>query len=160
MRYKQSRKVFKLLGIIGLLIILLLTLSKLIKKRKAGLWNRIVIKFSKYRSLEKYIIAQARFETADFTSKVYNTDYNMFGMKGATKRKQLGEPGLVASDGGRYQHYKNDTQSLRDLFLYFDYVKFPITVGGTEQYSSELKTRGYYTADQQTYTNGLNQYVS
>lgn len=112
-----------------------------------------VLLFSKYRALSRYIIAQAKAETGDFTSRFYIQFHNMFGMKTALKRRQLGrESGEHESDGGTsIRAYRTDVQSLRDLFLYFDYVKFPRYVSSVDQYVNELKKRGYFSTTYENY---------
>lgn len=112
-----------------------------------------VISISKYRALSRYIVAQAKAETGDFTSRFYREFHNMFGMKSAVKRRQLGkESGDFEADGGTsIRKYATDVQSLRDLFLYFDYVKFPRYVSSPEQYVSELKKRGYFSTTYEQY---------
>lgn len=141
-----------------ILVIILIVTTRAFTKNKANLINRLIVYLSRYRRLWPYIVAQAKVETAydnnfkvPFTSPVYRKNNNLFGMKGATKRAQLGSPGTPASDGGAYQKYWTDSQSIRDLFLYFDYVNFPTSVSSPEQYVRELKSRNYFTAPEDQY---------
>lgn len=114
---------------------------------------RPVLWMSKYRAISRYVVAQSKAETGDYTSRFYREFHNMFGMKGAVKRRQLGRKGTAyESDGGTaIQIYRSDIQSLRDLFLYFDYVNFPRYVDSPERYVAELKKRGYFSTTSEHY---------
>lgn len=101
----------------------------------------------------------SKVETADLTSPVYEGENNLFGMKNATKRDQLGTPGRVAPDGGKYQHYTTDTQSLRDWFLWADYTKFPKRVSSVSEFNDELKARSYYGIAPTKYLELLKNYL-
>jgi len=105
--------------------------------------------------------AQARHETADFTSSAYRNEHNMFGFGNAPEgRGQPGKPSEKKYDGGRsIRSYRFDITSMRDLVRYFDQVKFPTSVSGTSQYAAELKARNYFTANEVDYKNGLDRWM-
>jgi flagellum-specific peptidoglycan hydrolase FlgJ len=149
----QSVKVLKLLPIIGLVIILLLMLQK---KSAMGLKNKAILLVSKYRALMPYVVAQAKLETANFTSKVYKVDNNMFGMKVGSSKL----PGLMSPEGDYYRHYNNDTESLIALLEWFEYKKFPVTVGSAAEYAQGLKDRNYYGAPVALYQKNLELWLS
>lgn len=112
-----------------------------------GLGNKVVVLVSKYRNLLPYVVAQAKLESANFTSKVYKADNNMFGMKfvgreGTTRGLQA--PEFDNGNPTYYAHYVNDAASLRDLLVWFELKKFPVQVAGTKEYSEELRKRGYF----------------
>lgn len=165
MRYQRSQKGRKLLMKIGLLTILLagliILLLYLYRNNKANLLNRGVVFFSKYKSLSPFIFAQARLESGNFNSNLYRALNNAFGMGHAVKRKQLGERSSSRELNGKIdlQKYRNDTQSLRDLFLWMDYTKFPVRVTGADQYVRELKNRNYFESKESDYLKGLNVYL-
>jgi hypothetical protein len=158
----QSRKVLKLLLILGLLIILLAVALLLLSRKPMGLVQRLYIRLTKYRKLLPYVVAQAKFETTNFTSLAYREEKNMFGMKHPIHRPALGVAGGVhdtGKDRGVMQKYTSTLQSLRDFFLWLDYTKFPVEVGGVEQYTTELQERGYFTVGWDVYTSGLKKYL-
>lgn len=131
-----------------------------------GLKSKFIVLLSKYRALLPFIEAQAKLETGNFTSKVYLKDNNMFGMKLPVKRptvatKGLPSPGSEANGGAPnyYAHYLSDADSLRDLFLWMDYVNFPTTVKDSNQYAVELKNRSYYGADLVSYQKNLDYWL-
>jgi len=148
------QKALKLLLIIGLPLILSLAIFLLLRKSKFGWFNTYTVKQSEYKNLLPYIEAQAKHETGNYTSRAYLENNNLFGMKNATKRKQLGkyaEP---------YRKYLTDRESIRDLLIYFDYVKFPKSVSSAEQFAQELKNRAYYEDTVSNYTNGIKRFLA
>lgn len=106
---------------------------------------------SKYRKLRKFIEAQARHETGNYTSRAYKENNNLFGMKHASKRKQLG-----ADTGDTYRMYQDPSESIEDLILYFDAVDFPTDIETLQEYAEELKIRNYYEDSTYNYFRGLN----
>lgn len=121
-----------------------------------GIRNKFAIWRSKYRALLPYIVAQAKLESANFTSRVYMTDNNMFGMKVGSS----GTPGLKSPEGDFYEHYKNDGDSLQDLLGWLDKKNFPVRVSSSDEYAIELRKRGYFTATLQLYQDGLKRYLA
>lgn len=104
--------------------------------------------------------AQAKFETANFTSNAYLNEHNMFGMGNASKRDQRGKSSTKTYDGGRLiRSYFWDVGSLKDLLDYFDAVNFPTSVTSTTQYADELKARNYYQSSAVDYKNGLDRWM-
>lgn len=100
----------------------------------------------------KLIVAQARLESADYTSNVFKNNFNMFGMK------YIGQPLAVAgtkapSNEGSlvYAKYKSPADSTKDLVgrLYkitragvsFDDLK---NVKTPAEFATKLKQRGYF----------------
>lgn len=159
----RSRKGVKLLLIIGLLSILLYL--ALVKKSAMGLKNRTLLLFTKYRALIPYIVAQAQLETANFTSKVYLTDNNMFGMKVGSS----GKPGLkapanegngIADPRNYYRHFENDTESLLNLLQWFDRRNMPVTVENAAEYAKALQARSYFTAGLSVYQKNLEYWLN
>lgn len=129
----------KLLLISGLLIALVRSLRK---KAKFGLLGRAYVLFSAYRKLLPYIIAQAKVETGNFSSNVYQVDNNLFGMK--VNSRPFETPGLMSPEGNRYAHYTSDLYSIVDFVAWLGQTRFPTQVSGVEQYAIEMKQRGYY----------------
>lgn len=146
----QSRKVLTSLLVIGLLIALMLSLRK---KSKFGLLGVIYMLLSPHRKLLKYAIAQAKVESANFTSKVYQTDNNMFGMK--VNSRPFESPGLMSPEGQPYAHYERDFDSIRDFVAWLQQVGFPTTVSDSEQYAIEMKRLYKYGPSALTYQQNL-----
>lgn len=106
----------------------------------------------------KIILSQAIHESAMFTSAVFKDDNNCFGIKmpsirpktyiaGASKRVRTSE-GVTP-----YAHYNSVEDSVRDLIL--GWHKFNktdwSTINTPAQYSSYLKSKGYYGAPELDY---------
>lgn len=152
------RKVLKSVLIIGLLVILLLTAQLTLPM---GLKSRVVILFSKYRALMPYIIAQAKLESGNFSSKVFKTDNNYFGMKLPVKRPTVAAgPGLLSPEGNHYAHYNSESDSVTDLLLWMEYTKFPTVVYNSEVYVSELKSRNYFGSSETSYLKNINYWLN
>lgn len=102
------------------------------------------------------LIAQAKHETGGFKSRAYRELNNMFGMKNALLRQQLGESALPDI----YRKYSSRLQCARDMLLYLRYRN--LTPAQAEAmgkspllYASWLKEGGYFEAPLQEYVNGL-----
>lgn len=150
----RSAKVLKWLMIIGLIIILSLT------KLGQMAMVRAIILFSKYRLLMPYILAQAKLETDNFTSKVYMADHNYFGMKFIDGRRgQVATQGLKSPEGDYYARYLTDSASVLDLLKWFEYVGFPVAVSSANEYAVELKKRSYFGGALENYIVILNKYL-
>jgi len=79
-------------------------------------------------------------------------------------RKQLGDPvaSRVFEKGDSVlsiQKYRNDTQGFRDMFLWYDFGKFPKSVNSAEEYVRQLKKRKYFTLDEASYLAGLEKWL-
>jgi len=169
MRLRRSRKGVKLFGRTGLLgVVLLIAVTVplamyLFANNKANLINQSVIRLSKWRKLRKFLMAQAKLESADFTSNIYKKTNNPLAMGHATRREQLGDPNPSdVFEGGAdlsIQKYRNDTQGFRDMFLWLTYVNFPTSVNNAEEYVRELKKRKYFSLNEALYLEGLENYL-
>ena len=112
----------------------------------------------------KLIVAQARYESTDYTSNVFNNNNNMYGMKYVGQT--LAEKGTLAPDkelssscknGGQclnsdyYAKYKSPSDSAKDVIqrLYkktrngigFEELK---DVKDAQEFANKLKTRNYF----------------
>lgn len=114
---------------------------------KDSLW----IKLSRYSRYSDWIEAQARHESANYTSDAYLRSNNPFGMKNASKRVQLG----WEVEGDPYRHYKDIGQAIRDYLLYLDEFNVPKNIGSVESFVSLLKDQGYFEDRENTYLNGV-----
>lgn len=108
----------------------------------------------KYGKYSKWIEAQAKHETSNFTSRAFKELNNAFGMKHASKRKQLG-----IDSGDVYRKYSSLSESIQDLVLWFKDQNFPIDLNSPSDYAMELKNRGYYTDSYQNYYNGIKSFL-
>lgn len=152
-QHKQSRAVSVIWLIIGLLVALLVPLA-LVARNKVSQHH-----LEEYSDLWPYVLAQAKHESANFTSNVYRANHNPWGMKTPHLRPFLGERGTQAPDGGYYASYSNDAQAERDLVQWFRYVNFPTTVASVEDYAQRLKDKSYYGDPVSVYVNGMKRFL-
>lgn len=111
--------------------------------------------------LANLVIAQDRYETADYSSDVFNQDNNLGGYTYTGSKWQAG-PGLAKPGGGNYAHYTTLENSAGEKV---DYIyrrvadgSFPAdltTITTPGQYAQLLKGAGYYGDTLTNYTNGL-----
>jgi hypothetical protein len=129
-------------------------------------------------SAAKLIVAQARLESADYTSNVFRKNNNMFGMKYLGSRQPLAVKGTLAPINERsalciadkskcknndfYAAYTSPINSAKDLIERL----FKINIGGVspdelkksdtpEIYAKLLKLRKYYGSSENNYAKGL-----
>lgn len=164
---QPSRKARRRLLITGLLILLLLLIvfSKKILamiKHKDDPYNRSIIRESEYAALEQYIIAQAKHETANFTSNVYRVDNNMFGMKLALRRPQNAKKGLASPEPEPYKYYarfESDSESMKDFIEWLRFNRFPTNVANVDEYAQKMKDKGFYGDSVENYSRALRRWM-
>jgi flagellum-specific peptidoglycan hydrolase FlgJ len=137
---------------LGSLILLEIFLQRRLKASKAVTW---VVRNSPYNKLLPYILAQAKHESNNFSSPLYYRAKNMFGMKNASIRKQLGFQ--VALDP--YRQYKNDSESVEDFIDWLNYNNFPLEVKSLSEYVEILKSKKYFEDDFTNYLNNLKKWL-
>lgn len=120
---------------------------------------KMVVTQSRYRDLWPFILAMAKHETANFTSNVYKTNNNAFGMNVPSKRPFIGTKGTPTPEGANYAKYKTVADSFSDLLLYFEYTNFPDDVTTAEQFVNALQRRKYFTDSQSNYLQGLKSWL-
>ena len=103
-------------------------------------------------ALAKFIAAQAAHETGGFTSRIFQSNNNAFGMKYAGQLLALGEK-------NGYANYSNLGKSVEDLIAWYNrkrslgaYIFTPVTT--LDQYVLFLKTNRYFEAPLNEYLNG------
>lgn len=114
--------------------------------------------------LALFIVAQARHETGNYTHRFF-TDYkNAFGYAWVAGNDvwQLPDPGTTADNGWPIARYGSVDRSVHELTSWIkrrqQEGKFPADLSQittAEQYSSLLKSAGYYGASLATYTAGI-----
>ncbi len=112
-------------------------------------------------ALANFIVAQARHETADFTSRVFKDCNNLFGYKHVGQDLSI-RPCLSAPEGGYYASYRSISDSVHELTAWIKRRqaenKFPGDLSGittATQYAQYLKAGGFYGDTVTNYTNGL-----
>lgn len=100
------------------------------------------------------LTAQAAFETGDFTSPIYQENYNAFGMRNPKVRATTS-----LGDKSGYAYYASVTDSIEDRLLWDDnnqvnYEGFDVT-----KFCQAIYKLGYFTDSFLTYKNGVNAYA-
>jgi len=109
------------------------------------------------------IVAQARHETADFTSPVFRQCSNAFGYKAVFNAV----PCVDSPEGNDYEKYPSVKDSALEIAAWIKRRQvdgsFPAdltTVATPERYAYLLKISGYYGDTIENYTNGLYRFWS
>jgi uncharacterized FlgJ-related protein len=112
-------------------------------------------------SLSSFIVAQARLETANFTSNVFRKCNNAFGYKAVgTAPKCTG-----STEGDYYRQYATVEDSAKEIVGWIrrrqNEGKFPndlTSIVTPEQYATLLKQSGFYGSPERDYASGLRRY--
>jgi uncharacterized FlgJ-related protein len=123
----------------------------------------------------KFVVAQARFESADYTSNVFKANNNTSGMKyigqslatrgtlaPKNERSATCQAGGACRDSDHYAKFRSIQDSANDKIVRL----YSITKGGVtpsqlksaktpEEFANLLKRRGYYGDSESVYANGL-----
>lgn len=117
--------------------------------------------------LAHLILAQAKHETANFTSKVFKKNKNAFGYKYVKGAKwQMLQSGRTSPEGNQYAQYINLESSTLEItsWIYrrLKEKKFPDleTIKTPEQYAISLRKTNYYTDSITNYTRGLRKFLT
>lgn len=117
-----------------------------------------VFQGSKYSPMIPLITAQAKHETGDFKSEIFNLANNMFGMKVPGARPSQRSGVFVARDGERYSKFNSVMDSAKDQLLYFENQRFPV-ITDPFQFALQLKNRGYYGDTFNNYLSGIQRFL-
>jgi uncharacterized FlgJ-related protein len=106
-------------------------------------------------SQAKLIVAQAAHETGNFTSPVFLTNRNPFGMKEPKVRP-------TTAKGTRLNHayYNSLEDAVKDFRLWWQYNRMLAYYGGVEVYANVLKSKGYYEAGIAEYIRGMSYFYN
>jgi len=151
--YRTFQKLSVLLGG-AFLIFQAFRVLKNIQPKETRVIARVITQ-SRWSSLTLYVTAQARHETFDYKSELSVAFNNLFGMKNAFIRPQLG----VSIPKSDFRKFSSHEESVRDFLLYLEFVDFPETVRDVEEYVYELKKRSYFEEPYTTYLGGISRYV-
>lgn len=115
---------------------------------------------TEYKHLLPYIIAQAKLESANFTSDLFKKENNMFGMN-EVKDRQTTQIGRSSKqyEGMWKGKYFNLSKSALDQLLYLRSTKFPANEQSLMTFAENMKQRGYFTGDSTKYYNALNSWM-
>jgi hypothetical protein len=97
-----------------------------------------------------YAFAQAAHETGNFTSVLYLTNNNCFGMKMPKLRSTTADKEQLG-----YAHYKTIEDSAKDYALWYKFVRLPGGLQTVDQFVNGLHSKAYFEAPLEEYVNGV-----
>lgn len=103
-------------------------------------------------NLAMFVTSQAAHETAGFTSQIYISNHNAFGMKFASQALSIGEK-------NGYANYKTIQDSVADFVRWYikarnNILSLPLYINSLKSYVSFLKNRNYFEAKESEYLSG------
>jgi uncharacterized FlgJ-related protein len=110
------------------------------------------------------IVEQAKVESANFTSHVFQTDNNAFGMKMPKVRKTTYIAGpstivMTAEGSTPYAHYNSLEDSAKDLVSWLEFQGIDFSkIKNDEDYTAFLNSKGYYGISQDSYLAAMRRY--
>ena len=114
----------------------------------------------------KLIVAQAKHETANYTSSIFKKNNNLFGYKWVGQSIATKGSPAPANEGDYYAKYKTAKDSVIEIIKWIlrrqKEGKFPAdlsTIKTPGQYAELLKRSGYYGDKLSTYTNSLTKWL-
>lgn len=100
--------------------------------------------------LSYIILAQAKHETWDFTSKIFIENNNVFGLKQAKKRKTT----CTGTNRG-HGTYASIEDCVLDYIYYMENRKIPFHEISARKYVNLLKKKGYFEDNLERYYNSV-----
>jgi hypothetical protein len=101
----------------------------------------------------RLLTAQAAFETAEFTSDVYQNNKNAFGMRQPRVRETTS-----LGDKNEYASYGSVEDSVKDRLLWDDFNTVGYDGATVETFCQKLNKLSYFEAPYLQYKNGVNAY--
>jgi uncharacterized FlgJ-related protein len=105
----------------------------------------------------KLIIAQARLESGNYNSKLYQEHCNLFATQHPKRRPTYSKGPYGSAEGrkNRYASFNSVEESVEDHLLYFNYIEEKPHSKSTAQYVRKLKANHYFESSEQKYINGI-----
>lgn len=109
-------------------------------------------------TLSRYALAQAAHETGGFTSAIFKSNNNLFGMKYAGQVNSLG-----AKNG--YANYLTINHSIADFVAWYtrhrtSVFSLPLFINSLSSYVRFLKNNDYFEAPESEYLNGVTHFYN
>lgn len=98
--------------------------------------------------------AVAQFETGNYTSNLFHTAHNLFGMKHPERRETLSTGRTVSG----FAVYDTPADSVGDLVLYMREFHYPFDFDSVEALVSFMKSKGYFEEPLGYYLKGVQVY--
>lgn len=113
--------------------------------------------------MAKIIVAVGKHESANFKSKLFLTNKNVFGMTYPPKRKTTAIGYSVFSDRGnkrKFCKFKTTTSSTTDFVYYLQAREYPFDVQTPEELVKIMKKKGYFEAAEIVYLRAVKKHLT
>lgn len=114
-------------------------------------------------AMARIIVAVARHESANFTSKLFLQTKNVFGMTYPPKRTSLATGYKVYSDNGnkrKFCTFRTTTSSTTDFVLYLKHWNYPLDIKTPEKMVKTMKSKRYFEASEIVYLRAIKKHLS
>lgn len=105
-------------------------------------------------------VAVAKHESANFTSRLFRSVNNPFGMQHPRVRKTTSIGPFDLGREGKMASYKSVADAARDLVFYLEAFKYPKDFETVDQLVAFMKSKGYFTDSVSNYLNGVKKWYS
>lgn len=144
--------------LVGSLIAWIVFLRSRSSKTKPQSLDRMIqeklLKAGYGKNQARYWAAVARHETADYTSNLFLSCNNLFGMSLVAQRQttQVGKcPGKYDTPPQDFGKYFSPASAVDDLILYLRARKYPSDFDAVETMVAYMKGKSYFTGDEIAY---------
>jgi len=138
-----------------LLLIGLLIALKLFRQNSLRTTKFNEISKAGYPNLEKFLIAQSKFETANYTSNIFRENNNLFGMKLPKSRSTT-----ATGENRGHATFKNTRDSVIDMTKWLNmYRSQAQRITTLSEYVTFLKSKRYFEDSITNYLNGLTRWL-
>lgn len=118
--------------------------------------QKILIDSGYSPNMARMIAAVSRHETGNYSSHVFKTLNNMFGMRFPTIRKTT----AISESDSKYSVYHSPADSVRDMVLYLDARQYPTNFNSVADLVSTMKAKGYFEDSESNYLHGVERALS
>lgn len=159
--FKKSKSMVEYFAILAGGLVTLLLVWKIFPTatEKQTISSRIISKLKAAgfsTRMATYWVAVSKFETADFQSRLFKEDNNLWGMKLAAIR-----PNTQAGAGGSgFAKYNSVEDSIEDIILYLKWFKYPKDFAFPDEMVGYMKMKGYFEEPYSYYLNGVKSKLS
>lgn len=127
------------------------------------------LQMSRFNQLTDYWLAVAKFETNNFTSRLWRDYFNPWGMNRVSVRDTTqiagtndyivnGEPDEF--EGMNKGVYASADSAVQDIVYYMEYFGYQDSYPSLEAFVTEMKNKGYFTAPLSVYLAGVEAYYN
>ena len=112
---------------------------------------RVLLESNVPEQMAKILVAQAAHETGNFTSNLFKTANNAFGMKVPNIRPTF----TIGETKSGFAKFATIEDSASDLLLWLEHFGIPLNFVDPREYVKAIKARGYFEDSIGNYTNGV-----